>query len=77
MSGAAEKRNVMFTYVVQTGNEEKDEASTRLRGAKEVLETCLDEYGSQEEDDIFVRMMWRGVIAVAVILFSVRRFDVA
>lgn len=66
----------MFTYVVATGDEEKDDASMRLRGVKEVLGMCLDDYGSPEEDDIFVRMMWRGIIAVAVILFSVRRFDV-
>lgn len=66
----------MFTHVVATSHEKKD-VSMRMRGAKEVLGLVLDDYGSPEEDDIFVRMMLRGVIAVALILFSVRRFDVA
>lgn len=48
----------------------------RMRGAKEILGLVLDDYGSPEEDDIFVWMMLRGAIAIVVILLSVRRFDV-
>lgn len=66
--------NVMFTYVVTTGDE-KD--AVKMRGAKEVLGLCLDGHGSQnEDDDIFVTMMLRGAIMAALVLYCVRRFDV-
>ncbi|KUI61916.1 hypothetical protein VP1G_11367 [Cytospora mali] len=68
--------NVMFTHVVTTTpSDEKD--TVRMRGAKEVLGLYLDDGGSREEDDIFVRMMLQGIVMVGIILFSIRRFDVA
>lgn len=66
----------MFTHVVGSTSDESKDVSMRMRGAEEVLGLVLDDYGSPEEDDVFVWMMLRGVIAVAFILLSVRRFDV-